>query len=134
MSAAASPTVRRPLALSAVPAVLRGHRFRYRDEDQLQQAIAQAIAEAGWPVEREVRLSSRRRIDLVVGLEGVAPVGIEVKIAGETASVRRQLEAYAAFDELAALILVTTRARHTQLPSEVGGKPLEIVSLMGGGL
>lgn len=110
-----------------VLAVIRGHRFSYTSEDELQEGIAAALAQHGLEPLREVRLSERDRIDIFVD-----PVGIEIKVAGSQTHPWGQLKRYAEHEAIKALILVSNRAY--SLPDEVGGKPLRTVSLMGGGL
>ena len=113
--------------LEKVLGVLRGHRFRYTNEDELQEGIAAALAVGGLSPLREVRLSDRDRIDLFVD-----PVGIEVKVAGSQTHPWGQLKRYAEHDAIQSLVLVTNRSY--TLPEEVGGKPLRVVSLAGMGL
>lgn len=110
---------------SVVADAIRSYRFTYRAEDQLQEGIAAALAAAGLPAEREVRLSPTDRIDFIVGR-----VGVEVKITGSVSAVLGQLQRYATHD-LDALLLVTTRARHQSLPTVVGALPLHIIHLGG---
>lgn len=101
----------------------------FRDEADLQAEIAEALAAAGIAATREVPLSDgASRIDLLAW-----DVGIEVKIAGSTPAVRRQLARYAQCPEIAALVLVTVRASH-HAPATLGGKPVIVCSLIGGGL
>ncbi len=104
---------------------IRAFDFRYGDEDQLQQGLAAALESEGFDVQREVRLNARDRIDLMVDR-----VGIEVKVAGATASVGRQLARYAQHD-LDGLVLVTNKLRHSppELPI-----PVEVVCLTGASL
>lgn len=108
--------------LKAVDQLLRSHRFRYTDEDQLQEGIAAVLKQAGLDPQREVRLGDRDRIDLMVGR-----IGVEVKIAGSVHGVFEQLQRYAEHDEVEALILVTSR--YQRLPDQAGGKPLLTISL-----
>lgn len=108
--------------LDQVLAVIRGHRYSYTNEDELQEAIAAALAVEELEPEREVRLGPHERIDILVGA-----IGIEVKVASSAAAVLEQLQRYAAHDRIEALVLVTTKWQ--RLPSEVGGKPLTTVSL-----
>jgi len=99
-------------------------------EDDLQQELHTALAAAGIESTREVRLSDgRSRIDLLVGR-----VGIEVKTDGGRNDVIRQLMRYAHCDELDELVLVTTRTKHHHMPTEVVGKSLRLVSLIGASL
>lgn len=113
---------------AAVADVIRRFRFRYANERELQDAIADALRSRGYSVEREARLDTHSRVDLLVGR-----VVVEVKVAGAVGAVRRQLDRYAASERVGALVLVTTRARHVY-PDTIGGKPLEVVSLLLGGL
>lgn len=113
-----------------VAAAINGATLQYVTEDDLQAALATALATSGVVATREVQLSDgMSRIDLLVGT-----IGIEVKIAGRSADVARQLARYAACLEISALILVTNRAAHSGMPSELGGKPVHVCSLIGGGL
>jgi hypothetical protein len=114
------------VTLEHVAESVRRRRFRFVDEAQLQTGLAQALEADGFAVEREVRLGARDRLDLLV--DGVA---IEVKVAGGAVDVARQLARYARHDRVEALLLVTSRVRHVQVPRELGGKPLEIVALAG---
>jgi len=113
--------------LDKVLAAIRGHRFRYTNEDELQEGIAAALAASGLEPLREVSLSDSDRIDIFVD-----PVGIEVKVAGSQTHPWGQLKRYAEHDAIQSLVLVTNRTY--QLPDEVGGKPLRLVSLAGMGL
>ena len=110
-----------------IAAVIMANRYVYRDEKQLHDGIAAALTAHGHRVAREVALTNRDRIDLLVDR-----VGIEVKVDGQPAAVARQLQRYAHSNQLDALILVTNRARHTQLPNTLAGTPLVIASLLGG--
>jgi hypothetical protein len=112
----------------AIAELLARHLFRFSAEDQLQEGIAGALAQAGIvDVRREVALSKRDRIDLIAGR-----VGIEVKVAGTAASVARQLARYAASPSLDELVLVTIRSLHARVPRVVGGKAVHVVSLLPG--
>lgn len=117
-----------PAGLTAerIAAVIKGHRYRYADESHLQEGIAGALAAAGIPAAREVRLAGSDRIDFMAG-----SLGIEVKIGGQSAAVARQLGRYAKYGQVAELMLVTTRARHRDMPREIGGKPVHVVLLSG---
>lgn len=114
---------------SDVAAAICRHSFRYASEDELQAGVAGVLAAAGFAVEREVRLSLRDRIDLLV--DGC--VGVEVKIAGIPSSVERQMRRYAESDRLTGLVLVTNRARHRPAAS-MCGKPVVVASLLGAAL
>jgi hypothetical protein len=115
--------------VDAIARTIRGCRFRYSSEDELQQGLAQALTEAGFGVEREVRLDSHSRLDLLVGR-----VAVEVKVAGPARGVRAQVDRYLLNDRLDGLVLVTSRVRHVTLPRESNGKPIVVVELAGVGL
>jgi hypothetical protein len=108
----------------------------YANEYDLQDGIYRALVQAGYATLREVRLSDpRNRIDLLVSvLEPDDHIGIEVKIGGSRAGVIRQLTRYAGEPSITGLILVTTRAKHSRIPTEINGKPVRLCSLIGVGL
>lgn len=117
------------IALARVVEAIERYRFRYSDEDELQQGLAAALEQSGFDVEREVILNPRDRIDLMVDR-----IGVEVKVAGQAAAVRAQCTRYCESDRVDAVVLVTNRARHLQLGAAAGGKPIVVVPLLGGGL
>jgi hypothetical protein len=105
----------------AVTAALSRYRIVCNAEAELQAAIADAMRAAGLPCEREVPLTPRDRIDLLVDR-----VGIEVKVAGSLHVVARQLQRYAASDRVDELVLVTTKGAHARMVDELGGKPVSV--------
>ncbi len=117
-----------PLIVSAAAICDLVHeaKFRFTSEDGLQQGIAQLLADQGVPFQRELRVGKKDRLDLFLPREGIA---IEAKLDGTLAALTRQLYRYAALPEVRQIILVTTRARHRQLPQNLDGKPLYIVQL-----
>ncbi len=96
------------------------------DEYALQDAAAERLRATGAPVEREVMLSATDRPDLLVG--GVC---VEVKVAGSAAQVLAQLRRYAKHPQVESLVLLTRRAQHRGLPTDVDGKPLTVVFTAG---
>lgn len=117
------------MTLATVMEALDRHRFVAASEHELQGALAEALVQAGFDVRREVRLSGRDRIDLVVDR-----VGIEVKVGGAPNEVVRQLARYAEHGEVSALLLVTTVVRHARalrsLPI-LGGCPVACLHVGG---
>lgn len=97
-------------------------------EAAAHNALADALQAAGLDVQREVRLNDRERIDLLV--DGV---GIEVKVQGTRRDIWRQLQRYAASEQIHALVLATSAAWPAGVAS-VGGKPLFHASLARGWL
>lgn len=96
-------------------------------EQAAHNALADALARAGLTVVREVRLNPTDRIDIMV--EGV---GVEVKIKGARRAIYRQLQRYAASDQVRALVLATAAAWPPM--SEIDGKPFFHASLVRGWL
>jgi hypothetical protein len=120
----------REMAITAAQ-IITSFRYSFTNEIELQDGVATALFEAGIIHEREVKLSSRDRIDFLIP----PGIGIEVKeIAQSPSKVLRQLHRYAESDRIVALALVTARSQHIVLPSEIGGKPLVVVNLSGGSL
>jgi hypothetical protein len=117
------------LIAAAIVDTLDTAQLTFITEDDLQAAIATALAEAGLHPQREVILDRANRIDLTVD-----HVGIEVKIDGTWANVIRQLTRYAHHPDIDHLILVTTRTRHHKIPTALAGVPVHLVSLIGAAL
>lgn len=108
---------------------LRSNRFLFSNEDELQRGISLALQGARLSFEREVWLSADDRPDFMVG--GTA---VEVKVDGTANALIRQLLRYAAHPMVHSLVVVTNRARLTDIPRVIGGKPVFVVSLLEGGL
>lgn len=111
-----------------VAQAVRGYRFAYVKEDDLQEGLAAALAER-FPdaVRREVALGGKLgRIDLTVDR-----VGVESKVDGPARKVRKQVERYCDSTELDAVVLVSSKAKHLKMPATVNGKPVIVVSLLG---
>ena len=111
---------------ASIVAALRRLRCRFADEDQLQAMLADGLTQLGFAVRREVALARGGRIDLLVDR-----IGIEVKIAGQTTAVARQLRRYASSDLVDELVLVTTCPRHAGVASVIDGTPVHVVVLAG---
>ena len=72
-----------------------------------------------------MRLSDADIVDFMVG-----SIAVEVKIKGAKAEIYRQLERYAAHDNVTAILLVSSRSMH--LPALINGKPTLVASLSRG--
>lgn len=116
------------MSAAAIIEAIAGQRFLWATEDDLQRGLDAALTGAGFTVEREVRLNSADRIDLLIGR-----VGIEVKITGAWKNVGRQLERYLRSDQLDDLILVTCKASHRRITTDAR-KRLHIHLLQASGL
>jgi len=112
--------------------LLRAHRFRFGNERELQDGIAQVLSAANISFAREVVLGDAGVIDFVVREQEA--IGLEVKISGSLAALTRQLHRYAQRPELASLMLVTPLARLIRLPPTFAGKPLRVVHLLSSAL
>lgn len=87
------------------------------EEFKLQEMIAEKLTEAALDFKKEYRLAPRNRIDFLV--EG--GIGIEVKKGRPNRThVQKQLERYAVFNEITAVILVVER--NVYIPDKVNGK------------
>lgn len=110
---------------------LRDHlarfRFNFCSEDELQRGIEQVLARSTFEALREVRLGERGRLDFIVD----GDIVIETKIGGSAAELMRQVARYAQSPQVAAILVVTSRAGHS-LPASFNGKPVLVHSLLGG--
>lgn len=118
------------MSAAEVVAALAGATLTYRDEVDLHADMARVLDEHGIGHRREVRLGDAGRIDFLTD----TGVGIEVKVAGSLPAVTRQMTRYAHHDDVTALVLVTTIARHHTIPRELAGVPVALYSLIGQGL
>ena len=109
----------------ALAELISGTRFRFSNEAELQDAIEKVLRSQSVTYVREHRLSVKDRIDFMAG-----SVGIEVKVESSASTVLRQLWRYAASPEVSALILVTSKARHMNMPGEITGKPVYVAHLL----
>lgn len=103
-------------------------RINLTTESAAHRDIEKALASAGIEHTSEVRLSERERIDVLCGT-----VGVEIKVGHARRDIWRQLQRYAAFPEIEALVLATGTAFPTKL-TEVDGKPLFVADLSKGWL
>ena len=94
-----------------------------RYEQDIHQAVARRLTDAGLPFLHEKPLAPGCRIDF--WCEGV---GIEIKKGKpRPAALLEQLRRYAVSDEIAALVVLTQRS--VRLPASVCGKPLVQITL-----
>lgn len=106
---------------------ISAHRYNCASEKELQDALQIVIAERDYDWAREVTLGPKDRIDfMTIG------IGIEVKIKGAPNAVLRQLQRYAQYQQVEALLLVTTRWQLVrELPRKLNGKILSFVLMPG---
>jgi hypothetical protein len=117
------------VTLSELRELVLAHRFAVASEAQLQSAVETLLRRAGCVFEREAPVGQRDRIDFLV-----AGIGIEIKVDGSLGQVTRQLHRYAQSERIASLLLVTTRVKHTNLPTTLHNKPLAVALLVAGAL
>lgn len=106
---------------------LGDYRYDLTSEETIQIGLAEALRRSGYEFVREARLSPTDRVDFLV--EG--GVAIEVKRQGSVGDLLRQLSRYASHDAVQEMLVVTARPQATDLPLELGGKPLECLVLLG---
>ncbi len=105
---------------------LAAFRYDLTSEDSIQVGIAGVLRAGGVAFERETRLSSRDRLDFLVG-----DVAIEVKLKGTVNDLLRQLSRYTEHESVGELLVVTGRVQLSGLPEQIVGKPLECIPLLG---
>lgn len=104
----------------AVIAAIQGNAYRFTSERDLQDGIGIALFKM-YP-SREHVLGPTDRPDFFI--DGIA---IEVKPEGSLSALTRQVHRYAGYDEVRAVVVVTSRHRLAQLPPEMNGKPVSVV-------
>lgn len=111
------------LFAEAVVKVISGVRVDLTNEKATQAAIDAAFTRKGLPFKREVRLSARDIPDFFA----FDAVAVEVKIGGAKAAIFRQINRYAAHEQVKAIVLASNVP--IALPAKVEGKPCLLASL-----
>ena len=111
-----------------IAVAIAASRVNLSTEITAHTSLAAILRERGFDVATEVRLTDKDRIDIMVG-----GVGVEVKVAGGRRDIYRQLERYAASDQIEALVLATAGAWPAQM-TVIGEKPFFLASLHSGWL
>jgi hypothetical protein len=109
--------------LESIENLLSSYQFNFTSEEELQLAVEAVLTENKILFAREYQLSSKDRIDFLIG-----NIGLEVKVGFSYSDVIRQLHRYAQADEIEALILLTSRLQHA-MPKELNGKTLCTVNI-----
>ncbi|MFW6025156.1 MAG: hypothetical protein ACOCRX_02330 [Candidatus Woesearchaeota archaeon] len=95
-------------------------------ETDLHSIIAKCLMENNIPFEKEYYLGPRSRIDFLAKKQ----IGIEVKKEKpNNTHLKKQIKKYCKYEIITGLIIVTPWARHLNIPNEVNGKPIYIISL-----
>lgn len=116
--------------ITAIRNAMRGTRFNFTTETELQEGVAMLLAAKSIAFQREVILDAENRIDFFFP----AGVGLETKINGSLSEIARQVQRYMERPEIDALILLSRRSNVHDLPGEINGKPLHIITLWSNGL
>lgn len=112
--------------VAAIVQAIRKHRFNYANEKDLQEGLEHVLKEHAIPFEREKILGGKfGTIDFLVD----GRIGIEIKIKGSPSAVGRQLIRYFECETISELVLLTGRAKLGNLPKEILGKKLTVVTL-----
>lgn len=112
----------------ALVQLLQQHRFDLSTEKHLQAEIEEVLLKAGFPFEREKRLSDRDIPDFLIARSVV----IECKIRDKSRKIDvfKQLQRYAQHPCVGSIVLASNMAMG--LPPEINGKPVYAASLSRG--
>lgn len=102
----------------------------FTTEAQMQAAMAALFAAEGIDAESQVALGPGERPDFMIGAPGVR-IAVELKRAGTPDALARQVRRYARYDQVKAIVVITNRVRHRDIPREIDGKPVRVVCLAG---
>jgi hypothetical protein len=95
-------------------------------EYDLQTEIAWRLTAAGISFKKEFQLGPRNRVDFLTETE----IAIEVKKSKpDRGRLLEQIERYAGFDAVAAVLVVVETSILHQLPNEVNGKQCSLLEL-----
>lgn len=116
-----------PITIDGIALEIGKYNYRFTNEAELQSGIGDALHRAGCIFTRESRLTNKDRIDFLVH---ESDIGIEVKIGGSTTDLIAQVFRYTKSELIKGVIVVTSRARHRQIPPYINGKPVRVVHLL----
>ena len=108
--------------VNEIYSALRGQRLPISDEKELQKQMRNVFERAEIDVKSEYRLDDNNIVDFFY-----CGLAIEVKIKSPARSVYRQCERYCNFDEVKAIILITSKAMG--FPPEINGKDCFFLNL-----
>ncbi|MBR2943010.1 MAG: hypothetical protein IKB82_06385 [Clostridia bacterium] len=93
------------------------------EEALLHDMVLAALEKAGFSAQHEAALAPRCRIDILCG-----DIGIEIKKSRpQITSLKRQLERYAACEQIRELLVIAPRG--VNLPRMIGGKSVTMLAL-----
>ena len=114
-------------SLDHITRVLAAKPLPRSPESRLQNAIAEELADHGVTFSPEVCIAPGSVVDFLVDDR----IAMEVKVDGSLSDVTRQLHRYAQSDRVEEVLLVTTRARHAEMPPTLGRKPVRVLRIGG---
>lgn len=113
--------------LIALANTLSKYGYRFKDEKQLHDGIADVLSRAGIAYKRE-HVAGRDRFDFLCNTGTV----IEAKIKGSMSEALRQAERYCQNEEVESVLIVTTRATHLLNEAcKFNGKQVQVLKLRG---
>ncbi len=110
-----------------IATLISSYCYRFGSEVELQAQIAKVLAGAGIEAKREVRLNEKDRPDFICK----GGIAIEVKIGSTRPQVMAQIHRYSLCEQVTAIVLVSRKARHLQMPATMNGKEIHVSNLMG---
>ncbi len=110
-------------AVDELASSIEGAPARWACEEELQEHLGELLAARSF--EREM-VRGGDRFDLARTVDGLV---VEVKVAGASGSVLRQLLRYASRDDVRGVVLATTKATHGRTPEVLAGKPVAVARL-----
>lgn len=88
----------------------------------MQREVAAALDAAGLSFREQVQLTPQDRPDFMVGSSAV-----ELKIDGALVALIRQLHRYAQHQDVASIVVVSSKLRLADLPPTINNKPVAAV-------
>lgn len=116
------------ILISRIVRIIESTKVNVTTERFAHDAIADVLIKDGLDVQREVVLSPKDRIDIMV--DGI---GVEVKTAHSRRQIHAQLVRYAKLDLITGMVLATGVAFPSHI-REANGKPFRCASLARGWL
>jgi hypothetical protein len=111
------------MSSAQISAMLKGYRFHWATETELQDGIQRVLEQHEVDHIREHPLGDAGRVDFFI-----AGLAMEVKLRVPQSAVLRQLHRYAAHEDVSSILLVTCSMRHS-VPPTLNGKPVSICRL-----
>lgn len=108
--------------MGRISSALTQKRLPFTTEVELQDAVEQALRDAGISFLREHRRDGMNRFDFVV-----SGVVIEVKVSGSARNTYRQVKRYCLLPEVLGVVVVTGKT--IGMPEVVEGKPVAVHSV-----